>query len=242
MFNFMTTMKRSSLALMMAATLAITGCASTGSSMLSSGGAQPDPRLTQGSDAKFFSTSGYTACAAAAATGVLACALSNSSNKAVCAIAAGVAACGVAMGANYYLDQRRSEYKNTSDRLAAMSDDVRKDTRQVQERTQTALAVIQDDKRSLAQIQNDIKLAQLDQAAAKKDVARIDANLNVMRRDLDNMNKKVAAYREAADSEQGSKKDNKLLDAEIGKMNKQVASLQQEVDSLYDQRSAITLG
>ena len=85
----------------------LSGCASTGSSLL--GGTQADDRLTSGQDAKFFSRSGFQACAGAAAVGVLACMLSNSSNKAACAIIAGVAACGVAMGTNYYLDQRRKK-------------------------------------------------------------------------------------------------------------------------------------
>ena len=102
----------------------LSGCASTGSSLLS--GTQADDRLASGQDAKFFSRSGFQACAGAAAVGVLACMLSNSSNKAACAIIAGVAACGVAMGTNYYLDQRRTEYANTSDRLAAMQRDVKR--------------------------------------------------------------------------------------------------------------------
>ena len=85
------------MSLMKAACLVLTGCASTGSSMLGdSGGGKADPRLTSGADAKFFSTSGYQACAVAAGAGVLACVLSNSGNKAACAVIAGVAACGVA--------------------------------------------------------------------------------------------------------------------------------------------------
>lgn len=70
--------------------------------MLGGNGGTADPRLSAGNDAKFFSTSGYQACAVAAGAGVLACALSNSGNKAACAVVAGLAACGVAMGANYY--------------------------------------------------------------------------------------------------------------------------------------------
>ena len=93
----------------------LSGCATTGSSMLDNN-ASPDPRLTQSSDAEFFSKSGYQACAVGAGIGILSCALSNSSNKAVCAVAAGITACGVAMGANYYLDQRRSEYADTTGR------------------------------------------------------------------------------------------------------------------------------
>ena len=98
---------------MLIAGVLLSGCASTGSNSLGMGAPAPDSRLTQGTDAQFFSKSGYQACAMGAGAAVLACVLSNPNNKAVCMIAAGVAACGVAMGANYYVDQRRSEYADT---------------------------------------------------------------------------------------------------------------------------------
>lgn len=241
---YLRAMKHKSLGAVLIGALILSGCASTGSSLLGDAFVSADPRLTQTSDAEFFSKSGYQACAAGALTGVLACTLSNSSNKAVCAIAAGIATCGVAMGANYYLDQRRSEYANSAERLKVMSDDVREDTRKVQERTQTALQVIADDQKSLARIQQEMKRQDMDKAAAQKDLARIDKNLKVMRKDLDNMNNKVAQYREVSESEHaaGNKSASSKLDTEIKKMNSQVASLQSEVDRLFEQRSAITLG
>lgn len=244
MNTFLRKVKLRTLSAALIGTLILTGCASTGSSLLQDVTTSADPRLTKSSDAEFFSKSGYQACAAGALTGVLACTLSNSSNKALCAIAAGVATCGVAMGANYYLDQRRSEYANSAERLKVMSDDVREDTRKVQERTQTALQVIADDKKSLARIQTEMKRQALDKAAAQKDLGRIDKNIAVLRKDLDNMNDKVAQYREVSDAERasGNKRQAGKLDEEIKKMNAQVASLQGEVDMLFEQRSAITLG
>lgn len=238
------TVKLRSLTAALIGSLILAGCASTGSSFLQDASVAADPRLTKSSDAEFFSKSGYQACAAGALTGVLGCTLSNSSNKALCAVAAGIATCGVAMGANYYLDQRRSEYANSAERLKVMSNDVREDTKKVQERTQTALQVIADDKKSLARIQTDMKRQALDKTAAQKDLGRIDKNIAVLRKDLDNMNDKVAQYREVSDAESsaGNKKQAAQLDAEIKKMNSQVASLQGEVDMLFEQRSAITLG
>ena len=52
------------LSCVMSASIVLSGCASTGSSMTD---ATADPRLTQGEDAEFVSKSGYQACAAAAA-------------------------------------------------------------------------------------------------------------------------------------------------------------------------------
>src|SRR5690554_226486 len=110
-----------------AGALLLTGCASTGSSMLSGNQSAADPRLTQGNDAQFFSKSGFQACAAGAVVGVTACMLSGSSNRAQCAVIAGLGACGVAMGANFYLDQRRNEYASTTERLEVMSQDIQAD-------------------------------------------------------------------------------------------------------------------
>lgn len=224
-----------------AGSILLTGCASTGSNLT---GNNPDPRLTQGPTAEFFSKSGYQACAVAAGAGVLACALSNSSNKTVCAVVAGVAACGVAMGANYYLDQRRSQYSNTTERLQVMTKDVQADTDKVVARTAIAQQVINDDQQNIAQIKRDMASKTLDKAKAQKDIASIDENIGLLRKDLSNMRNKVTQYTKVADAERAQSNTPELrqVDINILKMSEKIASLQKEVDGLYNQRSAITLG
>lgn len=235
---------RAVLGFVMAGSILLSGCASTGSLLTDSSVPAADPRLTQGNDAAFFSKSGFTACAGAAGAGVLACALSNSSNKAACAVVAGIAACGVAMGANYYYDQRRSQYANTAERLGVMSADIQKDTENVVARTETMQRVIRDDEQSIAAIQKSIKNKQLDKAQAEQELAAVDQNLAVMRKELANMRNKVSEYEKTAKLERdgGAGTDVVKIEKEIGKMNLKVAALQQEVDGLYSQRSAITLG
>lgn len=227
----------------MAGTILLSGCASTGST-LTGNSVSADPRLTQGNDATFFSKSGFTACAGAAGVGVLACALSNASDKGKCAIIAGISACGVAMGANYYYDQRRGQYANTAERLQVMSADIQKDTENVVARTETMQRVIRDDEQSIAAIQKAIKANQLDTAKAEQELAGIDKNLVVMRKELGNMRAKVSEYEKTAklEREAGAGAEVVRIEQEIGQMNLKVAALQQEVDGLYSQRSAITLG
>ena len=111
-------------------------------------GVRPDPRLTQGNDAKFFSQSGLEACMMGAAGAVVGL-LAGGKNKGTAAVVGAVAACGVAMGANYYLDVRRGQYQNTSDQLKAMGDDIKTDTQKVQARSNSIKAVMADDKRKL---------------------------------------------------------------------------------------------
>lgn len=232
------------LSFVMSASILLSGCASTGSSQTDASVPAADPRLTQGNDAQFFSKSGYQACAVAAGVGILGCALSNTSNKAQCAIVAGIAACGVAMGANYYLDQRRSEYANTTERLQVMSQEVQQDTQKVAARTETLQQVIRDDQERLAQIKRDMDGKTIDKAKAQQEIATIDENIGLMRKDLTNMKAKVSEYQKVAEQErtQGAGDEVATLDQEISKMNQKVAALQSEVDGLYSQRSAITLG
>jgi len=232
--------------LIIAVSLVLSGCASTGSSL--PGFTTPgtaDSRLTSSDDAKFFSSSGFQACTVGAAAGILACMLSNSGNKAVCAAVAGVAACGVAMGANYYLDDRRAKYSDTTQRLNAMTADVQQETAKVAARTSTLQRVIEDDKQQIASIQQGIKAKTVDKAKAQKDIAGIDKNIALMRKDVDNMKVRVTEFEKVAKLEReggSSKVEVQKVEAEIYKMNTKVASLQQEVDGLYSQRSAITLG
>lgn len=230
------------IAIILTGTLLLGGCASTGSSMVDS--SKTDPRLTQGNDAQFFSKSGYQACAVGAGVGILSCALSNSSNKAVCAVAAGITACGVAMGANYYLDQRRSEYSNTGQRLTKMNNDVQLDTQNVIARTATAQQVINDDQTRIAQIKQAMAANKLNTAKARTDLAEIDNNIARMRKDLTNMRSKANEYAKVAQQERqdGAGVEIQQVDSSIKKMNEKVAALQKEVDGLYTQRSAITLG
>ncbi|MCR8717110.1 hypothetical protein N027_12770 [Pseudomonas syringae USA007] len=234
------------LGLMISVSLVLAGCANngTGSSMLGGSGTDPDPRLTKSTDSSFFSTSGLTACAAAAGVGILACAVASPSDKVKCMVVAGIAACGVAMGANYYYDYRRSKYSNTAQRLQLMNDDVKADTEKVAQRTYTLQQVINDDKERIAGIQKSIKTKTLDKAKAQQEIASVDSNLAQMNKDLTGMRSKVAEYKKTADLERASNGGTQVtaIDGEISKMNSKVASLQKEVDGLYSQRQAITLG
>ncbi|WP_312568813.1 hypothetical protein [Comamonas sp.] len=231
--------------------LALAGCLATGAG----GGAgasnvaavetvPADARLTTGEGASFFSNSGWQSCmVAGGGTAVLCMALGEKPAK---CLAGALAVCGVAMGANYYLEQRRSEHSSTTKRLNAMTDDVKADTERVAMRAETMRGVIGDDKKRMAALQKTIKANKVDTEAARTELAQIDKNLEIMRKELGVMKTKSTNYQEAL-AKEGA--DNKLkkadvakMDGEIQKLNKQVAMLEKEIDSVYTQRSAITLG
>ena len=203
-----------------------------------------DARLTTGDGASFFSNSGWQSCMVAGGGTALLC-MALGQKPAKC-LAGALAVCGVAMGVNYYLEQRRSEHSSAVKRLEVMTADVKADTEKVAMRAETMRGVMSYDKKRIATLQKTIKANQADTESARKELAQIDKNVAVMRKEVGVMKTKATNYQEALDKE-GT--DNKLkkadadkMDKEIQKLNKQVAMLEQEIDSVYNQRSAITLG
>ncbi|WP_454691464.1 hypothetical protein [Achromobacter aloeverae] len=226
---------------LMAMTLALGGCASTGSNMVGEG--QLDPRLTEGSDAKFFSQSGFESCAMAAAGGVAVCLLAAPSNKkAMCAVAAGVAMCGIAMGTNYYLDYRRSQYKTTGATLDAVTKDVEEDTRKLQQRSQTLQAVIDTDQRKLAQLRDDVAQGRMQQADARAKLRDIDRDMARIKLEQDNIDSKIASYRELAASKDLAGTDIKKLDMQIEKLQGEATRLSSAMGTLTTQRNSLDWG
>lgn len=224
--------KRLMAVLSISAVLALSGCQSNSGA---------DPRLKNNSDMEFFSKSGITACAGGAAIGALGCLVSNSSNKGACMLIAAVAGCGVGIGANAYLDNKRQNYASKESMLNSMIDDVKKENQHLQRASNTARAVINDDKRALAKIEQDMKQQRLNKVAAEKQLKGIDANIVALRSRLADMKKREAEWRDiAAQSRQDGLKTAQL-DKQIDGMKKQVTSLQEELDSLYTQRTAIKL-
>ncbi|SAI39073.1 lipoprotein [Bordetella ansorpii] len=240
MWEFKKNLRRVSLALAVA--MALNGCASTGSSLLG-GESQLDPRLTQGNDAQFFSRSGFEACGAAAVVGVAACMLAGTAEKrATCAIAAGIAACGIAMGTNYYLDQRRAQYKTSNELLGAMTNDVQQDTQKLQQRSATLQDVIGTQQQKLVELNVDIAQGRIDQAAAKKRLAGIDENIAYIKKEQDKIDSKISSYREAAASTSGGKADVARLNAQIETLQGEAAKLRAAMGGLTAQRDSLSWG
>lgn len=135
--------KRLMAVLSISAVLALSGCQSNSGA---------DPRLKNNSDMEFFSKSGITACAGGAAIGALGCLVSNSSNKGACMLIAAVAGCGVGIGANAYLDNKRQNYATKEEMLNSMIADIQNENQRLQSASNTAKAVIADDKKRLQKL------------------------------------------------------------------------------------------
>lgn len=141
--------------LLISTSLLLSGCANTGSTLLS--GTKPDSRLTTTEQSQFFSASGAQGCGvgavSGAALGALIGALAGDTKKALAGAAIGGATgCAAGMAANYYLDGLKKDYASTSDRLQAMDKDISKDTAAVEKSTLAMKQVISENQAILTQM------------------------------------------------------------------------------------------
>lgn len=237
-------LSRSGLMLLLALALPLAGCKTLqlpGQSNTSQG-PQPNPRLAHSDEARFFSKSGLEACGGGALAGLAACKLTNTcdSNKGM--VTAALVGCGIGMGTNYYLDQRRSEYSNAEQRLDVMIADVRADNRKLQTLTATAQDVLRQDKQKLAQLKTQLAGKQVAKASAQQQLAQVDANTRYLNTTLADLQKRQQQWRDVARAEQEKSAKKQQLNDEINHMQKQIISLQQNVQEVEQQRNAIVLG
>ncbi|MCA6999737.1 hypothetical protein [Dickeya solani] len=215
----------------------LTGCQNTSS--LNNQQTSVDPRLTNNQDIEFFSKSGIQACAAGAAVGLIGCAISNSQNKAVCMAAAAIAGCGIGVGANAYLDNQRKKYATKEEQLNASILDVKNENQKLQNVSRVAKTVMADDRAVIASLNKDITAKIVDKKVVEKKLKNVDANITTLRGNLVEMKKHEQQWIDVAKQTDKNSKKAAELDAEIQKMHVQIASLQQDLDTLYTQRTAL---
>lgn len=197
------------------------------------GGSDVDPRLTEGESAKFFSKSGAQACAAGALTGVLACALTNSSNKAACMAIAAVAGCGVGAGANYLLDQRRAKFANNEQRINSFIEDVQADNQKLQTRMQNINVVLQENQRTLKTLNAQVAAKNIDQKKAKAELDRINANKAFLEKELANINTRIDDYQDIIEKERAVGANVRQLQGQLDQLSRTRDAMKGQLDVAY---------
>ncbi|CBJ80281.1 putative Lipoprotein [Xenorhabdus bovienii str. Jollieti] len=198
-----------------------------------------DSRLTQSQDVEFFNKSGWQACAAGAAAGALACLLINGDHQAICIAAAAIVGCGVGVGANAYLDNQRTKYASKEQLLAASINDVKAENQRIKNVTATVKEVIKTDKLTLAQINKDIAAKVVKKDQVQKQLKGLDANIVYLRNTIKEMKEHENQWQNVSTQIAKDGTKTKDLNNQIVQMRKNIGSLQQELDSLYEQRTAI---
>ena len=223
----------------------VSGCAATGGysggtgTYGAAGGTAPDPRLVQ--QGRFFSRSGFQACAVGGGGAFLLTTLIEGKVTRN-AIIAGVATCGVAMGANYYLDVRRSQYANNEQRLNAYIRDVRNDNARLASLIATTNQVIAESKTAIDHVKAQLAAGQISMAQANRQLAKVDSDRAYLHSTLAKLRYKQQEYQKTAAAERRQGVDTAALDAEIRTMQQQVDQLEYQLVQLNDYRTLSARG
>lgn len=203
---------------------------------------QPSPALANSSEVSFFSKSGLQACGGGALAGVVTCKITKTCDSSKSAAKAAFLGCGIGMGANYYLEYQRGQYADSEQRIDALIADVKADNQKLQTLTQQAQQVLAADKNTLAQLQQGIQRKTVERSAAHAKLAQVDANTQALNKTLADLKSRQQQWLDVANQERGQSPKAQALDAEIGRMQKQIVNLEQNVDSVEKQRAGLALG
>lgn len=220
--------------LMLLSCIFLTGCQTIG-------GSDVDPRLTEGDSAKFFTKSGTQACAVGALTGVLACALTNSSNKAACMAIAAVAGCGIGAGGAYVLDQRRAKYANNEQRINSFIVDVQDDNKKLNERLQTINVVLRENQQTLNTLNKQVAANQVDQKKAKSELDRINANKAYLEKELANINARIDGFQDIIEKERAVGANVRQLQGQLDQLSRTRDTMKSQLDVAYNLSSSIKI-
>ncbi len=178
-------LKLNLLCISLAIAVGLTGCATTGT---------VNPTLRK-DEPKFFTKSGGGACLIGASIAGLACMAIKDEKKLNACLIAAAAGCAVGMTANYMLDKTRADYHNLEDQLddtkLKVQDSI-KSTKSLQETSAQALA---DDKNEIEQIKENISNNSEKKENLERKLADMNANLNYMRKRLENDQNTLKEYK-----------------------------------------------
>lgn len=200
----------------------LAGCQTTGDG----GSADADPRLTKSDSASFFTKAGAQGCAAGALTGVLACALTNSSNKAACMAIAATAGCAAGATTAYVIDQRRAKYSNRETSMNTIIQDVQEDNEKLKKRSTDLRAVMQDNQKTLNDLAQQIKIKQVDRKNAQAQLRTIAANQKLLDAELQELDARNIQFQD-------------VIETRKAMGGQDVRQLQRQVDELTAQRKAL---
>jgi septal ring factor EnvC (AmiA/AmiB activator) len=186
-------------------------------------------------EAQFFSESGIVACAVAGgATGVLVAVFDKSKDRYWHAVLAAVAACGVAAGANYYLEAKRVEHADNEGRLNAMITDIRNENARLNSLIASTEVVIAEEKAKFDRIDAEYKRKALSLDQAKTRLASIEDNKQFLEETLAKLKSREAEWQRVAQQERQSAANTAGLDREISQLHERIAQLEGQLEE-FDQ-------
>lgn len=172
-----------------------------------------------------------TGALAGAAAGALAAALTGGNSKQVRNTAiAGAVVGGTIGGIDGYVTAKKEQAgRNEIRALQAAAADVRQDNQKLQAYLDSSGAVLNEGRARLAALGNDLRAKRISTEQAEAARQREVQNIQSMGNTLSQAKKTRDQYTEASAKFTGTVQERRDLDAEIARMNKQVAQLEQNI-------------
>jgi hypothetical protein len=142
---------------------------------------------------------------------------------------AAIAGCGVGVGVNTYVQNRRQQYAYSEQRLEAMIQDVRRDNARVARLISTAREVTHADRRRINEVNRAYARKQMSLGQARRELGAVKDNRDHLRQTLSALKKKENDWVRISRIERRAGADTRALDAEIKRLRDQIATLEEEL-------------
>lgn len=233
----------------LSATLALTGCQTTGDSGQTSLFDSSEP-LTPAerqmrADADVFNETVFGGAATGAAMGGLICALSlltgGQNNTAVCATAIGV---GAALGAvdGYMVATRQEAARRQVREIDLVTEDIEQSNAKIRKLVASSQKVVEQNRERINAVKMKVARNEARAEELAREQARLDENIEVMSDTLDNLRDERDAYVEVAGELGAQGQDTGALHAQVREMNRQITALEKERDALEEINRASKIG
>jgi len=186
----------------------------------------------------FFDNSYVQSCMATGAGLALLTYFLSGENRGRRSAAAFAAGCGIGMGVNSYVQQRRGQYRNNEQRMNAYIADLRNSNRHLQQLLATSARVREQDRRRITDIDRAYQDRRISRAEAQRRMDRVRSNRDHLRETLSALLEKQADWERISRIERNRGANTRRLDEEIARLRQQVASLETELDLMDQEISA----
>lgn len=231
--------RRRLVALLVGAALALSAC-QTPPTRSSQALTPEEQRMRQQADT-FNETVIEGAMVGAALLGVLTYMATGDQNKALKGAAAGAV---IGAGAGNYVASKQQQYASEEDRLDSMITDVRSDSAKLTRLNNSARQVIAADLAKLRRIDSALAQGKMSIEEARRETATVDDNRAYLTSTLANLKTRHEEWERvsARVRRSGDHRGADELDREIGKIERQIVSLEGEIDTLSEQRRLSRVG
>lgn len=146
------------------------------------------------------------------------------------------AAVGGATG--YYVADKQEQYASTEERLAAMTTDLRADNQRLADLIDASHQVLVADRATLRRLEKQLAEGVITRDKTRQQLAAVDDNTRYLEQTVASLKKKQQEYAMARARSQGSAQAMDAMDAEIARLERQIAALAKDLDALILQRQA----